>query len=464
MKHLSMMVLSSYTTQRKTFEGRPHIIAPVVLITEGVHCGSGGCMYYPAEELASFPASWNGVPVPILHPISADGCPISCNAPDVIEQSNIGRLFNVIYDDRKLKGEIWIDEAKARQIAPEVLTALLTGKMLEVSTGLFSDDEEVSGEWNGEHYDSIVRNIRPDHLALLPGQTGACSTMDGCGVRANSKEGGTMIIPHDVYKESIFSFIRNYRTSMSYEDRRRAIQKEVDKRDIRPIAEDDDYAMHYVLSTYSNYFIYAKETKEGMKMYRCNYTIEGDTVTCGEEREVREETKYVDVTDNSVKTNEKEEQRMEKCCKEKVQALIDNADNSYTESDKTWLLELSPEVFERIVANAKPVVKEAEAPKKAETVEEIVANVTEDLKAQVEEGIKLFAEKKASLIATILANKQNKFEKEELESKSIKELEKIATLASMDDFGGRGSADMRTNTTNNSAEILELPSMNFEKK
>lgn len=34
----------------------------------------------------------------------------------------------------------------------------------------------------------IARNLNPDHLALLPGGTGACSWEDGCGVRANERK------------------------------------------------------------------------------------------------------------------------------------------------------------------------------------------------------------------------------------------------------------------------------------
>jgi Uncharacterized protein conserved in bacteria (DUF2213) len=187
-KH-NVVALSSYQTQRKMFEGRLHIVAPVILLTEGVHAGSAGPIYYPDDELRKYPATWNGIPIPILHPHDNDGDPVSCNSPEVLERSSIGRLFNVIYSDGKLRGEIWVDEDKCSRLAPAVMSDLRARKPIEVSTGLFSDDDQTPGEWNGEVYSVIARNLRPDHLALLPGQVGACSIQDGCGVRAN-KEGG----------------------------------------------------------------------------------------------------------------------------------------------------------------------------------------------------------------------------------------------------------------------------------
>lgn len=170
-----------------THDGESHLVVPVVLLTEGVHCGSAGALYYPAEELSLAPYIWNGRPVCIQHPQTVDGIPTTCNDPEIIEKQTVGYLYHVEYRDGKLVGELWLNERKLRRF-PEVINALERGR-LEVSTGLFSDDELVSGVWNGEEYSAIVRHIQPDHLALLPGATGACSWEDGCGApRFNSSE------------------------------------------------------------------------------------------------------------------------------------------------------------------------------------------------------------------------------------------------------------------------------------
>jgi hypothetical protein len=52
---------------------------------------------------------------------------------------------------------------------------------IDVSTGYIAD-EQCDGRGPCIH-----RNIKPDHLAILPISQGACSWRDGCGVRSNMK-------------------------------------------------------------------------------------------------------------------------------------------------------------------------------------------------------------------------------------------------------------------------------------
>ena len=70
---------NGYTIRRERHEGVEHIVAPVVILTEGVHRGSGGAIFYSADELAKMPAIWNGRPLPVRHP-DRDGTPISAMA------------------------------------------------------------------------------------------------------------------------------------------------------------------------------------------------------------------------------------------------------------------------------------------------------------------------------------------------------------------------------------------------
>ena len=166
-------------TRRETFEGREYVVAPVVALVPGVLNG----FLNPAEEVAKYVDAWNDAPVPIGHP-RRDGVNVSARSLDVLAHDVIGRFQNVSFDEDRLKGELWLDVAKARQLGTEalaVLAALEAGEQMEVSTAYFADQELVSGEWNGKPYEGINRNIRPDHLALLPGAKGACSWQDGCG-------------------------------------------------------------------------------------------------------------------------------------------------------------------------------------------------------------------------------------------------------------------------------------------
>lgn len=180
------------STRRETFEGREHVVAPVVMIVSGVLPGSDGPVLTPEEEVARYPAAWNGRPVPVLHP-EKNGQQVSANSPDVIERNSIGHVFNTHYTGGKLKGEAWLDEEKAKRLGHGALIERIeAGEVMELSTGFFSDLEQKAGTYNGRDYIAVHRDIRPDHLALLPDEVGACSVADGCGTRNNAKAGGFM--------------------------------------------------------------------------------------------------------------------------------------------------------------------------------------------------------------------------------------------------------------------------------
>ena len=52
----------------ETLKGRPHIVAPVVMMVEGVHNGTNGPLYYPPEEFERATPAWNLKPVVVYHP------------------------------------------------------------------------------------------------------------------------------------------------------------------------------------------------------------------------------------------------------------------------------------------------------------------------------------------------------------------------------------------------------------
>ena len=172
--------------RHETFEGRDHLVVPCVMIVGGVLNGA----FVPVEEMRASVEAWNGRPAPILHPKQGDEY-VSANDPKVIEQNVVGQVFAARVDGDKLKAELWIDIEKAKKLGHErVLADLQAGKPVEVSTGYFADDEPTDGEFNGVAYSTIHRNLRPDHLALLPGEIGACSVADGCGApRVNFNHG-----------------------------------------------------------------------------------------------------------------------------------------------------------------------------------------------------------------------------------------------------------------------------------
>jgi 2'-5' RNA ligase len=175
--------------RHETLGGREYLIAPVVAIRSGVLNGE----FVPAEEVEKYPEAWNGRPVPLGHPM-VNGDPISANTPDQ-DEKHAARLWNVIAENGTLKGEIWVDLEKARAIggdALEVVNRLEAEHPIEVSTAYYRDLEPKSGKLNGARYSGIARNLRPDHLAILLYEVGACSWKDGCGTpRVNMKTNAT---------------------------------------------------------------------------------------------------------------------------------------------------------------------------------------------------------------------------------------------------------------------------------
>lgn len=172
-------------------EGRKYMIVPMVMLTEGVHAGSNGPLYYPSAELAKTPVVWNHKPVVVYHP-QMNGAATSACQPAVISRRKVGLILNTTWEPAKrgqpgkLKAEAWLEIDRLKTVDPRVLKSIQNGEMVEVSTGLFTDNESVVGRWGKEDYSSIARNYRPDHLAILPDEIGACSIRDGAGLLRNS--------------------------------------------------------------------------------------------------------------------------------------------------------------------------------------------------------------------------------------------------------------------------------------
>lgn len=178
------VVSSDYKIRSEVHQGRQHIVVPAVMMVEGVHNGSLGPLFHSAEELGHIEGAWNGIPVVIQHPQNNSGDYISANIPSQIEKA-VGRVYNAHMDDKKLKGEVWLDVETLKKYSPETLGYIQQKRPLDVSVGVFTDELSEEGEWNGEMYIGRAQNHRPDHLALLPGGQGACSWADGCGIRVN---------------------------------------------------------------------------------------------------------------------------------------------------------------------------------------------------------------------------------------------------------------------------------------
>lgn len=166
--------------------GKEYLVAPLSLIVPGVLPGSQGPLLYTAEDCANNVQNWNGVPLVAYHPTSLDGRAISASEQGVWERQGLGRVYASNFKG-KLRAEGWFDAKKTRQVDNRIYTALVSGAPMELSTGLYTQNEPAKNgaNHNGKPYSHIARNYGPDHVAILPDQRGACSLNDGCGLNVN---------------------------------------------------------------------------------------------------------------------------------------------------------------------------------------------------------------------------------------------------------------------------------------
>lgn len=243
-------------TRKQMLDGKEYLVVPTVMLTEGVHTGSQGPLYYSKDQLGRNPSTWNHKPVVLYHPV--DG--ISACTPDVISAQGVGMMLNSSYDGR-LKTESWLDEPKLRKLDSRVLDAINRGETVEVSTGLWNDLDEKPGVWNGETYKGSVINIQPDHLALLPDQKGACSREDGAGL------------------------LRNASGDLSLDDAREQI------RSLLKAKITDPMYYVYVVDVFRTYAIY----ESAGKVFKIGYTVKDNKVKLSndEPEEVCKVTSYI---------------------------------------------------------------------------------------------------------------------------------------------------------------------------
>ena len=198
--------------RRENQNDTEYFIAPVVLVKPGVLNGQ----YLPEEELnqQAVIESWNDVPITINHP-KYRGQSVPARRKEIVDNELIGRIYNAEYDE-KLKGEAWINAEKLKEKAQDNEDAadcyekLDNNEPFDVSTGYFSDVEQSSGNHDGEDYEGIQRNIRPDHLAALPNQEGAMSLDDGVGMVVNHYKGGDDM-DEDIQKEELTKLQKAYK-------------------------------------------------------------------------------------------------------------------------------------------------------------------------------------------------------------------------------------------------------------
>lgn len=482
-------------TRKDTLNGRAYTVVPMVMLAEGVHAGSNGPLYYPDEELSKTPAVWNHKPIVLPdHPVDNSGNGVSACQPHIIERHGVGLILNTKYTKKrgqrgKLKAEAWIEDERLSAVDERLLEAIEAGKTLELSTGVFTDNEEAPGEFGGKAYDAIARNYRPDHLAILLDKKGAFSVKDGAGfLRLNSG-----VVPRS-------HLTTNRKSKLSFN----AITQQLNTalRERHQAAGDRPSVSLWVEDVYDEHVVFWRDSK----LYRNDYTVAANTVELAdatEEREVVRVTEYRDAESGLFVGNAGDpanptEVVMTKT--QKVDFLVKNA--GWTEADRKFLTSANDKQLDVLVANAKkkdggkpvqgdgdestppeieddeaegtelgksgkgktadgdttgptksppspqPSVEqeEEEAQRKAEAkkktnnaaIRQAISEMTPDeflqclpgpVRNSVSHGMQLAQQQRASMIETIITNGGDIYTKEELAKMSTDQLAKISALA-----------------------------------
>lgn len=182
---MEILVSNSGKARSVTRNGREYLVVPATIIVPGNLSGSNGDLYYPPSETKRSVGAWNGTKITMTHPM-VNGQYVSASHKTV---QHYGWLENTEYAG-KLRTEAWMDVKRlmTHPDGPDVVNRLRIGEQVELSTGLYTDNIVRNGidPRSGRAYSLVATNFKPDHLAILPHDKGACSLKDGCGFNVNA--------------------------------------------------------------------------------------------------------------------------------------------------------------------------------------------------------------------------------------------------------------------------------------
>ncbi|MCX8602629.1 MULTISPECIES: hypothetical protein [unclassified Gilliamella] len=192
----SVNVLSVVNSKSKIstqiIDGKEHIVInDVVPIVDDIVMNG---IFYPADEINKSYMTLNDNLMPLDHP-RINNEHVSALNPQAINNFYIGAWGRNV---RKSKDRVLMDAYIDRKFAESTekgrmlvnrLDDMMSGKNItpiHVSTGLTYTPDNQSGISKGKRYKSIARNMKFDHVAILPDKKGAATPDDGVGIFVNS--------------------------------------------------------------------------------------------------------------------------------------------------------------------------------------------------------------------------------------------------------------------------------------
>lgn len=109
-------------------------------------------LYRDPEELAKAVASFEGVPLMVKH--------IPQTAEEPRKEYQCGAVHTVTFDGKHLRGDLLVSDGYAIEL-------IESGELSDLSCGYRYEPDMVSGEFRGQQYDGVMRNIKGNHVALV---------------------------------------------------------------------------------------------------------------------------------------------------------------------------------------------------------------------------------------------------------------------------------------------------------
>jgi len=499
--------------RKDKLNGQDYLVVPMSLIVPGVLAGNKGPLYYPKEELAKNPSDWNGMPIVVYHPTN-NGEAVSARDPDVLNSRGIGFVFRAKMGD-KLTAEAWFNVDDTKRVDNRIINSLEAEEKMELSTGLFNDVIEPAPEGsvteNGVSYEYIARSYRPDHLAILPDQVGACSIKDGCGVLVNKKNVANSYWTYKTENGEVTVHFppptENALHEMSHSELFDLLTKLLKTK----FTQDDPHA--WVSEVFDTYIVYW----QGDNLFRLSYTKSGNNVSLGSEtpQEVIRETTFVTVTNQEVDMakkelvteliancscwEEKDREVLNKFEENKLEKLIDGAKKStvntlvansaresfkdthtFNEKESKFETKKSPTVPNDQVVDNKGEVKPEE--KKPQTAKEWLKSAPTGIQSAVQNAMRIEERERSGLTEALVTNVEGEANQKRIRdmlvNKSLEELETMALLSPKAQsqnlssnsqvplsnyFGATGGREVTGNEAKK-IEPLPLPRINWDSK
>jgi hypothetical protein len=179
-----MYALKSIETDKfEVREDAESLTVPAVITREDIYDYDGMLVYEPAEEIQEAALTAQNAWIVENHPAEI----ILTKAEDIR-----GRVAAAVFIKDRIKADLTFFKNRC---SPQYLSDIKKARIKSVSIGFFWEPEEQKGEFNGKHYDYVMRKMFIDHVAVGSWQ-GRCA-YPVCGIGIDGKLKGANPYPNE---------------------------------------------------------------------------------------------------------------------------------------------------------------------------------------------------------------------------------------------------------------------------